>query len=186
MVLKCEFWNIAPAYCNWEIYISKHRVSLSYQSFKWIWPTLLFFIIKFKLQAIAWFQCLFSEHQILRWLYGLAKFANNLDVDTSIGLLYKIATDSHNYLDGSRRFTTMVLKKSKPQFWYIATILTKLENNQRTTYETANPLLVLWWKPPVLWSFWNNQNWHSLIVSKTRIGRFSDSEIFFKNRTGNY
>jgi hypothetical protein len=124
-----------------------------------------------------------SDFEVIIWT---CKICNNLDVDTSIGLLYKIATDSHNYLDGSWGFTTMVLKKSKPQFWYIATNLTKLEKNQRTTYETANPLLVLWWKLPVLWSFWNNQNWHSLIVSKTRIGRFSDSEIFLKNRTGSY
>jgi hypothetical protein len=122
-----------------------------------------------------------SDFEVIIWT---CKICNNLDVDTSIGLLYKIATDSHDYLDGSWGFTTMVL--SKPQFWYIASILTKLEKNQRTTHETANPLLVLSWKLPVLWSFWNNQNWHSLIVSKTRIGRFSDSEIFFKNRTGSY
>ncbi len=43
---------------------------------------------------------------------------------------------------------------------FIIMILKKIEKqNQITTFITAFPFPVLWWKLAVLWRFWNNQEW---------------------------
>jgi hypothetical protein len=86
--------------------------------------------------------------------HGVVKY-----VLTSVGQFSEWVTYSLDISPGYVFIYPLVLKISDNQFWYITMVFKKKNRSQRSGQRTVDLLLILSWKPLVLWGFWQNWNW---------------------------